>query len=217
MKMMMTNIKHLIIVSLLCLVGCVGVSNHTSTRSIPMGDLLFQDDFSSNGTWDTYDTPTLKMFTRDNVFYVESMLSNQVAWSLNRQSQTNSVASIDAYLMNDTPNNYYGLMCRVNNNRGYIFLVSTDGAYSIRQMMVNKLEPLVEWQNSDAVKSGANSSNHLRIVCDTGYLAFYVNNIFLAEVRDAQVMAGSIGLAVGVGEQGHINVLFDNLKVWDTQ
>jgi hypothetical protein len=215
MKMMMTNIKHLIIVSLLCLVGCAG--HNTDTRSIPMGDLLYQDDFSSNGTWDTYDATTLKMFSRENVFYVESTLTNQVAWSLNRQSHTNSVASIDAYLINDTPNNYYGLMCRVNNNHGYAFLVSTDGAYSIRQMVVNKLEPLVEWQNSEAVESGANSYNHLRIVCDEGYLAFYVNNFFLAEVRDAQVMAGSIGLAVGVGEQAPINVLFDDLKVWDTQ
>jgi hypothetical protein len=214
MKMMMMNIKHLIIVSLLCLVGC---TEDTSTRSIPMGDLLYQDDFSSNGTWDTYDANILKMYTRENVFYVESMLTNQIAWSLNRQSHTNSVASVDAYLMNNIPNNYYGLMCRVNNNRGYVFLVSTDGAYSIRQMVVNKLEPLVEWQNSDAVKSGANSYNHLRIICDDGYLAFYVNNIFLAEVRDAEVMAGSIGLAVGVGEQAPINVLFDDLKVWDTQ
>jgi hypothetical protein len=95
---------------------------------------------------------------------------------------------------------------------GYLFLIQGAGAYSILRARGRDLQPLVQWTNSAAINQGP-VKNHLRAICVGDYLAFWINDKFVADVTDDAYLGGQVGLAASSSDRLGIRVDFDNLQV----
>jgi hypothetical protein len=141
-------------------------------------------------------------------------------YGLYYESFTDTIMEADALLLTDRTNTMYGLRCRTNVNNmgnGYYFMLSADGAFSIRYGAGNAIEPLVQWQDHRAIRTDGRV-NTIRVVCSGDYLALYVNDQFVADTVDSRYSIGLPGLALALPEPTTIDdpadVVFDNVKIW---
>jgi hypothetical protein len=96
---------------------------------------------------------------------------------------------------------------------GYLFLIQGSGSYAIMRARGRDLHPLVNWTLSDVIRTGANSENHLRAVCSGNYLAFYINEQFVADATDDTYTMGQVGLAASAATRLGAVIEFDNLQI----
>jgi hypothetical protein len=95
---------------------------------------------------------------------------------------------------------------------GYLFLVQGTGAYAIMRARGRDVQPLVDWTTSDQINQ-APGRNHLRAVCVGDYLAFYINDVFMADATDDSFSQGQVGLVAAAANSLGARVQFDNLSV----
>jgi len=101
----------------------------------------------------------------------------------------------------------------IANGDGYLFLIQGGGSWGIFRSRGRELFPLHDWQPSELVRRGRGGRNHLRAVCADDYLAFYINDEFMAEVQDNSFASGQVGLAAGAFTRLGAEISFDNLVV----
>lgn len=110
--------------------------------------------------------------------------------------------------------NGFGLLCRADKaGNGYWFLISSRGEYSIQVAGAAREElfPLVPWRYHSAIRQGM-QANNLRIVCAEDYLAFFINDVFVAEAFDDEYAEGELAVALGaVGRPASVS--FDDIRV----
>jgi hypothetical protein len=113
----------------------------------------------------------------------------------------------------DNNNNDYGIMCRAQDNGdGYYLLISGDGLSSVQISQNETYTPLVDWQDTSAVRQG-NATNHLRAVCNGDELTLYVNGQQVVDVHDSTYTHGAVALTATSYESDKTEVHFDNLVV----
>ena len=95
---------------------------------------------------------------------------------------------------------------------GYLFLIQGNGQYAIMRSRGRNVVPLVNWTRSSAITVGP-GQNHLRAVCMDDYLAFYINDQYVAGATDATFQSGQVGLAASGANTLGVEVEFDNLVV----
>lgn len=203
---------------LLCLFTCLGLlaaCGPKPEQTVELGSMLLTESFDAVDAWETYESDGTDLRVDDGVYRVQSDDGGYI-WGLNEQAHDNVVLEAEASQYSSFENNAYGVMCRAdvsNNGDGYYFLVSGDGYYSIRKGEGDSVPPLVDWTTSSAVNKGQ-EQNKLRAVCLGDYLALYVNDTFVADVRDTTYTSGYAGFAGTAFEGGDIDVAFDNLTIW---
>lgn len=184
-----------------------------------LGDLLLEEDFDRSSAWEWYLDPSrsIDMRVQDGVYRAQAG-AGTLMWTLNAQMHTDVVIQVDTQRVSGDVVNAHGLMCRASpsgNGNGYYFLISADGAYTIRRGAGDQVTALVPWRTSRALNRGQ-VINRLRIVCIGDYLALYVNGEFVAEARDNRYHTGVAGLAVAA-PNSPIEVTFDRVLVWEAQ
>ena len=95
---------------------------------------------------------------------------------------------------------------------GYLFLIQGTGAGAIFRSRGRDLQALADWRANDAIAIGA-SENRLRAVCAGTTLAFYVNDVLIAQVEDDAYAQGQVGLVAGASNRLGVRVHFDNLQI----
>lgn len=100
----------------------------------------------------------------------------------------------------------------IANGDGYLFLIQGTGNYAILRSRGRSLTPLVNWTQTDKIKTGPDR-NQLRAVCVGDYLAFYINGEFVADATDTTYSSGQVGLAASASNRLGVQVEFDNLVV----
>ena len=183
--------------SLSVLAGCVGgLFQAQPERGYTIIERIVAEPFTAAGRWDTYDNEMLRIQVVDGSLELFSRLRNYV-WSLDGRVQRDVVIQVTASYLSPFAQGIYGVMCRAgaqNDGSGYYFLVSADGAFSIRRGAGSAVDSLVPWQNTPLLRQGQ-TSDDLRAVCIGDYLAFYINGEFVADVRDSFYQSGYTGLA----------------------
>ena len=101
----------------------------------------------------------------------------------------------------------------IANGDGYLFLIQGSGNWGIFRARGRDVFPLSDWTASDLVQRGPGARNHLRAVCADDYLAFYINEEFVAEVEDNSFANGQVGLAATSFNRLGVEVGFENLVV----
>jgi hypothetical protein len=66
---------------------------------------------------------------------------------------------------------------------------------------------------SDVIRQGG-IVNHIEALCSGDTLKLTVNEIVLAEIRDSSFSEGQVGLIAGAYDTPGVQVLFDNLIVY---
>ncbi|MFP4322915.1 MAG: hypothetical protein ACLFTK_10715 [Anaerolineales bacterium] len=210
----------------LMLAACGSEDAIYSNDEINTGDVLARFEFEEAQTaFETGDFPeeNARLYVENGVLNLEqSGESSRYIWGQGGEIAQNVDIRVDATSQAAYDNNLYGVMCRVNSDgEGYAFLVSNDGFGAIARADLGRrlsLSFIVPWVQHDAIHEGQ-ASNTLRAVCIDDYLALYVNDTFIADVRDDEVQApGEVGVlggffVEGVSESGEVVVQFDNLTM----
>src|SRR5690606_25544583 len=136
-------------------------------------------------------------------------------WALNAQLHSDVVIEVYSAQASTYGNNAYGVVCRADpggRGDGYYFYISGDGYWSIRRGQGRTMTSLVDFTRSDAIHQGQ-SLNLIRVLCVEDYLALYVNDQFVGDVRDRTFASGVAGFSAAVPEEGDVDVSFDNLRI----
>ena len=116
-------------------------------------------------------------------------------------------------LVSGAPENYFGILCRYLPEKGdfYFLTINSTGYYAIYKYIQGAKILLTAGVN-DYIHLGK-TSNRLQAECIKDTLTFYVNDIRVAQVQDASLAAGDVGLAAEASDIGNTNILFDNFVV----
>lgn len=197
--------------------GCLALPTPHPSQRFVTGEQLLDETFDSPGDWDTYHLQGAYLQVEDGGYRIRADISRYV-FGLNHQQYDNVVIEVEAYLKSEYRKGILGVICRASSgSKGYYFVVSADGNFSIRRGAGNAIDPLVQWQAADAVNTET-GRNLLRVICIDDYLALYINGKFIAEATDTYYHRGAIGLTAALPTRAKsgdiVDVIFDNLRVW---
>lgn len=175
----------------------------------------FDDSFTS---WDTFFTHSqAALFRIKNGVLEGAVIADRgYLWSLDHQYYTNIAVQVTVQQTRGALGNGFGLICRAYEvGNGYYFVISSEGFYNISKATADKndLVQLIKWQYSPAIHTGE-VSNKLLAICVDDYLAFFVNDRFLADTYDIHFSSGQLGVTLGATRET-LWVSFDDITIRD--
>ena len=111
---------------------------------------------------------------------------------------------------------YAGLVCRSSRGGTYMAVIGVDGSYSIYRDTPAKPFSLLAEKRSDAILSGANAANALRLVCSGESIDFYINEQLVESLTDSRYLLnyGRAGITTKAGgEPSEDAIIFRDLSV----
>lgn len=217
----MRYIIMVVVMLMLILSGCVAIGREvkqdTGYRYL---DMIAEEPFEQVGDWRTYDDgQSLYMNVEDGVYRIH-LAKRQFVWTQSPIEHEDVVIEVEVTQTSEYDHNAFGVMCRANpdnSGRGYYFLISGDGYYTIRWGNGRTLDEIVPAKPSNVIKQGQ-TSNHIRAVCVGDYLGLWVNDKLVAQARDTKSSQGVVGLVGVMNYDGRtLDVEFDDLKVWEAE
>jgi hypothetical protein len=204
---------------MLLLAGCGGNPSQ-APHSLSIGTSLLEATFDSSDGWTTYTVEAGSVSVAEGGYRIQAR-QPQLVFGLHSLQAADVIVEAEAYVLSDYRQGIYGVMCRVSSDgRGYYFLISADGNFSIRRIGNRRDDALVAWQGTNAIHTGERL-NRIRAICAGDYLALYVNGTFVAEARDTLYHAGYIGVTAALPRRAAPNdtmdVVFDTVRVWEAQ
>jgi hypothetical protein len=114
---------------------------------------------------------------------------------------------------------HYGLMFRVpedsDANAGYLFGITCDGRYSLRQWDGKNMEYPISLTESDAIKKGEDATNILGVMAKGDTLALFINGVKVKEIMDDAYLEGQFGIFVGGPNAETPEVWADYVRYWE--
>jgi hypothetical protein len=214
------NYRYLLpLLSICLLVGCTG-SLSQPTRGLSVGDALLDATFESASGWTTYTVDAGSVSITEGGYRIQAR-QPKLVFGLHSLQAADVIVEAEAYVLSDYDKGIYGVLCRVNSDgRGYYFLISANGNFSIRRMGNQRDDALVAWQGTSAIYTGKRL-NRIRAVCVGDYLALYVNGTFVAEARDTLYHAGYIGVTAALPPRAAVgavmDIAVDTVRVWEAE
>jgi hypothetical protein len=196
----------------------------TSPPSAPViavevsGTPTYAQDFDSDdGGWDVYDEGDTWAAYVDGGYRLGVLAAEYVAWANPTwdESFANFEIEVDTRQVEGPIDNNLGVLVRyqAGDEDYYWFQISNDGFYSVSMLRNGEWETLVEWEQSDAIVTGLDVVNRVKVVCLGSQFDFYVNDTYLASVVDDTFATGNIGLAAGTFDEPGVVIEFDNLTL----
>jgi hypothetical protein len=185
---------------------------------IDLGDLLLADNFEDDSQWPVVETNNGIMEVRGGLLraFTEGDGANPLV-IFGETSFTNAVLEVDTSFVEGAEDNAFSLICRgsaADSQRGYYFMISSDGFYRVAVSDGEEFRFIEEWDRSLTINLAGD--NHLTLVCVDDYFAFYVNDTLLSEFYDSLYTEGNVGMMV-FSYEGSTEVSFDNLFVWGAE
>ncbi len=180
------------------------------------GPVLFQDDFSKEtGGWNTHEDALSFSGYDQSGFRLSSDVPNYQFWSVPGLNFADSLVHVRTRMLSGPENNLFGVVCRFQDSENfYALMIGSDGYYGIFKR-VDGQQSLVgqsQMDFSEAIQTG-DGLNDLKAICQGDYLALFVNETRLIQVRDDSLGFGDVGLIVGNLEEAGVNILFDDFIV----
>ena len=160
----------------------------------------------------------------ENGYYRMTSFASEDGWRL---ASTESIQ--DGYVeVTFTPetcsgDDHYGIIFRVpvvqEANRGYLFAVTCDGRYSLREWDATLGEHgtmvyLIRWAASGAINTSAGSQNVLGVMTDGSLISLYINGELVDEIEDDTLAGGHFGALVGWEQTENFTVRLEEAKYW---
>jgi len=179
--------------------------------------VLFQDDFSDTSSgWDRINETEGVNDYVDDGYRIFVNKQDWYKWGNPGLNFTDVIIDVDAKKIAGPEENDYGVICRYKDEDNfYFFTIGSDGYYGVSRMS-NGEESLVGMDqlefNDTAINLG-DASNHIRAKCVGDKLTLTVNGTVLADVKDANIASGDVGLIAGTYDEPGADILFDNFTV----
>ncbi|MCS7222019.1 MAG: hypothetical protein RML36_05725 [Anaerolineae bacterium] len=193
---------------------------------MPIGDIVaalqatdptVMDTFRRDtGRWNLYSDENSAFFYQERALHGMVNIENWVSWSTSDLQVSDFYLEIDVTHIAGPVNSEFGVIFRyVDSDNFYLYAISGLGTYSLWKMEDNQWQPLIDWTESDAIRTGEAATNHLGLLAEGSRIALLVNDVALAEIEDNTFASGNLALAVGTFEEVGVEVAFDNLDLWD--
>jgi hypothetical protein len=191
-------------------------------ESTPAVETLFEDNFDDPASgWDVWEETDTWAGYADGGYRLGVKVPDYVAWGTITPTMQLSdfIIEVEAQLLEGPVDNNYGLLVRYQDDGEsfYWFEISSDGYYSVDLLQAGEWTTLVDWESTNAIQQGTGTTNRLKLICAGDQFVFYVNDVYLTEVKDSTFADGSVGLAAGDFDHGGVVVHFDNLKIYTVQ
>lgn len=181
------------------------------------GSLLFEDNFLDRTSgWDRQGANEGLMDYDSGGFRMLVNSSQANFWSTPHKDVADVRVEVDEGKLGGPDENRVGLICRYSGSSFYFFMITHDGYYGIGlfsgdQASGGQMELIgqEEMQASPVINRGTNV-NHLRADCIGDTLSLYVNGEQVAQVQDARLSHGDVGLLAGTFSQPGADIIFDN-------
>jgi hypothetical protein len=138
--------------------------------------------------------------------------ADSLYWSTPSQSLTDVYLEVDALPGGRSGESYFGLVCRVDaNERFYYLVITANGEYTIGKFQDGEFISLLPdgWPVSPVIARGR-TTNRLAAECRGDRLRLWVNGELLAEAHDGDIPSGEYGVALaGLDADGAV-ASFDN-------
>lgn len=193
----------------------VSGSGRMDSLRTPPGVLL-QDDFERPcSSFYSFVLPDYSMGYREGVYEMRLDIADNALISWGEADYTNVVIDIDTVQKIHQEDSVTGIICRyLDDNNFYVFQIAQDGTYQILKVRGGGGEALVDWTESEHIRTGPGAANHLSVTCNNDRLVFNVNGEVLALITDPQPLYhGDVAFYAATGETPGIIVTFDNLVV----
>jgi hypothetical protein len=227
------------VVTLLFVLGRAAEDWHYVVEGQP-GALMYVatfDDFTAD--WQTYDG-RLAASIADGGLRIENGLGDTYAFSVARPHFRDFDLRLDASAVSGPENNGYGVIFRYQDQGNfYMFLVSSDGYYSVTRVTDGDQTPLSNWIDTPLVTRGFDAPNFLRVIGQGDRFRFFVNNQAVQlcipndpggistynagqcfggtmrdELTDVSIASGQIGVVTLSLDEADVVAQFDNLLVY---
>jgi hypothetical protein len=177
-------------------------------------------DFTSPDDWGgpRSDTPNTSLTLEpENGRFRAGANTEGYAWALNTDTHAGVILEAKTRLATNTPNNGYGVACRVQpDGAGYWFLVSRDGYAAILLAGTDgSLVNLNEWRFHSVIEAGTNARNTIRAACVDDELTLIVNGRRLVSTTNDTFAQGTSALIVSGSALGPTNVIFESVTAWN--
>jgi serine/threonine-protein kinase len=178
--------------------------------------VLYSDDFSNPSSgWPTIQNTRGKYSYQPDGYHIVVDEIDGVLWAKTSTEFDNSSIYVDTKPLQQSKNGYFGLLCRIRDDRNfYYFVIRNNGEYTIGKYENAGFQSLLPggWKQNQAIRSGA-QTNRIRADCTSDTLRLYVNNVLLDEVTDTDFSSGFSGiLAASLDSQG-FEVVFNEFLI----
>jgi hypothetical protein len=198
----------------------------TGCRNLPAAgslsgetDILFSEQFGEvvSGAWQLEGDDQSRATIEGGRLLITIDAPSTVHYTtLPDQTFSDFVLEVDATQQAGSPASSYGVLVRMAApQQFYRFEVTGNGEYVVeRHDGADSWVRLTDnWESSEALATGLNTTNRLAIVAEGGLFSFYANDELLTQVADAQYSQGAVALDAGTFGQPGLQVAFDNLVI----
>ncbi|MGJ3239271.1 MAG: hypothetical protein ACFE0Q_11240 [Anaerolineae bacterium] len=116
-------------------------------------------------------------------------------------------------------NNAFGLVCRSSTSdlgRGYQFVISGDGYYTIWLTDGVDYRFLITWERTSTIQR--DSINRMTVVCVEDYMGFYLNGRLLHELYNDVYLSGTVGVGVYSFEEDESSTITaSEIFIWEAE
>lgn len=195
----------------------------TLTPEPDMGDLLLGADFSSQimPGWEALNLDKLNFYKGP-----PSELRGRFAPQVNSYYALRSSGLFDnfdasvniKYTEGDKEWIRAGFYARFTDDGGYAFLVSAQASYTFGVFVKDAkgelvFQKIMAWAYHNALRSGLNEVNRLRVICNEDSFRVYLNGVLATSFKDSRFSMGKLYLAVEPSEKSAIGVAFSDLQL----
>lgn len=180
---------------------------------IPVGLLLFSDNMQANTNgWCVVDQADRQFYFVGGTYHMVNQTTDLSIWCPKTDRTFSSFAFEADIAKVAGPNNWgFGLIFRQNGRDGYRFSIAGDGHYSLSRYVaaLEDYDDLIKFTLSDAVRKG-DTKNRLKVVARGNEITLYINDFWVAQIRDTgafAVTSGNIGMYVGPGVHMTVNAV----------
>jgi len=180
----------------------------------PVFQQVYQDDFTSMHAWKAGKDTSESFHFSNGGYVISSDVPNEIVWSVRTDSYNDVRIDVTASKVTGPLDGYYGVVCRFSNGGNYYVLaIGSDGWYGIGLKKSSLLHFLTEGVDTKNILGG-NAKNKIRAYCVGDRLALYVNDVFIAQVKDSTFAGGATGMAVGTHQIAGYSALFDDYALY---
>ena len=180
-----------------------------------MGEITFQDDFSSAGGWALSDTIKGSVALGKNKLTIAINVPKTYLASIRSQPILGDFyAEITA-----SPNlcrgaDEYGLLIRVASEQDYYrFSVSCDGQTRLDRVYRGQASSPQPWMLGSRIPIGSPSTSRLAVWAVGNEMRFFINDEYQFSVRDPLLAGGRLGVFARSAGDNVVTVNFSNLVV----
>lgn len=172
------------------------------------------EPFDAVGSWRLSSDAAATVTIADGQLHVQVHQPQQLAWAAAGRSFSDFRLTVEATQQAGPVNNEYGVLIRMDDDqRFYAFSISGDGYVRVALYDNGSWTLLgADWTPSPVIQQGE-ATNTLTVEAQGQQFTFQVNGETVAQVKDATLSQGEIGLYAGAFDEGDVSVSFDNLQV----